>query len=214
MVVGFNPGLLGNPAGTFGSTIDTLNARNPGPVIEYKYKNAKPKKQLKEIRKVLLPEKKKFLFLKYGFKFNLRHRCVVCGSLHEWEMSDPMRPPLPLSHVNKGRPLQGNYCPKHATFFRQMEMLDQKILAEENGLEFRNFIPKPKMPVMRSGPITNLKQSDIASLISVGWVIEPPRGTKEGAYEQYTRLMLEVQGRLAQMQKIIPMMEVEENGEN
>mgnify|MGYP001162633057 FL=1 len=213
MVVGFNPGLLGNPAGTFGSPIDSLNARNPGPVIEYKYKSAKPKKQLKEIRKILLPEKKKFLFLKYGFKFNMRHRCVVCGSLHEWEMSDPMRPPLPLSQVNKGRPLQGNYCPKHAAMFKQMEMLEQKILAEENGLEFRNFIPKPKMPVIKSGPATNLNQSDIASLISLGWVIEPPRGTKEGAYEQYTRLMLDVQGKLAQIQKIIPMMEVENNGE-
>jgi len=204
--------LLGSSTGTFTSKIDSLNARNPGPVTEYKYRNARPKKQLKEIRKILLPEKKKFIF-KYGFKFNMRHRCVVCGSLHEWEMSDPMRPPLPLSHVNKGRPLQGNYCPKHAAFFKQMEMLEQKILAEENGLEFRNFIPKPKMPVIRSGPITNLKQSDIASLISVGWVIEPPRGTKEGAYEQYTRLMLEVQGRLAQIQQIIPMMEVEIDGE-
>ena len=213
MVVGFNPGLLGNPAGTFHNTIDSLNARNPGPVMEYKYRNAKPKKQLKEIRKILLPEKKKFLFIKYGFKFNMRHRCVVCGSLHEWDMSDPMRPPLPLSHVNKGRPLQGNYCPKHAAYFKQMEMLDQKILAEENGLEFRNFIPKPKMPIMNTGPLTNLKQSDIASLVSVGWLIEPPRGTKENAYEQYTRLMLEVQGRLAQIQQIIPMMEVEEDGE-
>ena len=143
----------------------------------------------------------------------MRHRCVVCGSLHEWEMSDPMRPPLPLSLVNKGRPLQGNYCPKHAAMFKQMEMLEQKILAEENGLEFRNFIPKPRMPVMNTGPLTNLKQSDIASLISVGWVIEPPRGTKEGPYEQYTRLMLDVQGKLAQIQKIIPMMEVENNGE-
>ena len=180
--------------------------------MEYKYKNAKPKKQLKEIRKILLPEKKKFIF-KYGFKFNIRHRCVVCGSLHEWEMSDPMRPPLPLSQVNKGRPLQGNYCPKHAAHFKQMEMLEQKMLAEENGLEFRSFIPKPKMPIMSSGPLTNLKQSDIASLISVGWVIEPPKGTKENAYEQYTRLMLDVQGKLAQIQQIIPMMEVEEDGE-
>ena len=213
MVVGFNPGLLGSSTGTFGNTMDMLNARNPGPVVEYKYKNARPKKQLKEIRKILLPEKKKFLFLKYGFKFNMRHRCVVCGSLHEWEMSDPMRPPLPLSQVNKGRPLQGNYCPKHAAMFKQMEMLEQKILAEENGLEFRNFIPKPRMPIMNTGPLTNLKQADIASLISIGWVIEPPRGTKEGPLEQYTRLMLDVQGKLAQIQKIIPMMEVEEDGE-
>jgi hypothetical protein len=57
-----------------------------------------------------------------------------------------------------------------------------------------------------------LKQSDIVSLISIGWLIEPPRGTKENAYEQYTRLMLEVQGKLAQIQQIIPMMEVEEDG--
>ena len=212
MVVGFNPGLLGSSMGTFNNTIDSLNARNPGPVIEYKYKNAKPKKQLKEIRKILLPEKKKFIF-KYGFKFNIRHRCVICGSLHEWEMSDPMRPPLPLSHVNKGRPLQGNYCPKHSAFFKQMEMLEQQILADDHGLEFRNFIPKPKLPIVNRGPLTMLKQSDIVSLISIGWLIEPPRGTKENAYEQYTRLMLEVQGKLAQIQQIIPMMEVETDGE-
>jgi hypothetical protein len=213
MVVGFNPGLLGNPAGTFLSgNIDSLNARAAGPVIEYKYKNTRPKRQLKEIRKILLPEKKKFIF-KYGFKFNIRHRCVICGSLHEWEMSDPMRPPLPLSLVTKGRPLQGNYCPKHSTFFKQMEMLEQQILADDHGLEFKNFIPKPRIPMINRGPLTVLKQSDIASLISMGWVIEPPRGTKETAYEQYTRLMLEMQGRLSQIQKIIPMMEVEENGE-
>jgi len=30
---------------------------------------------------------------------------------------------------------------------------------------------------------------------------------------QYTRIMLEVQGKMAQIQKIIPLLEVEENGE-
>jgi hypothetical protein len=30
---------------------------------------------------------------------------------------------------------------------------------------------------------------------------------------QYTRIMLEVQGKLSQIQKIIPLIEVEENGE-
>ena len=61
-------------------------------------------------------------------------------------------------------------------------------------LEFRNFIPKPKMPIIKSGPTTNLNQSDIASLISLGWVIEPPRGTKEGAYEQYKSLTSDRKG--------------------
>ena len=55
MVVGFNPGLIGSSAGTFNNTMDTLNARNPGPVMEYKYKNAKPKKQLKEKKAFLCP---------------------------------------------------------------------------------------------------------------------------------------------------------------
>jgi hypothetical protein len=213
MIQGFNPGLIGNPANINVFSPDKAAARAAGPVVPYTYNAVRPKKQLKELRKILLASKKKFLFIKYGFKFNIRHRCVVCGSQHEWEMSDPMRPPLPLSHVNKGRPLQGTYCPKHAGFFKQLEMLEQEILADEHGLEFKSFIPRPKIPIVNRGPLTSLRQTDMASLISMGWVIEPPQGTKEIPIEQYTRIMVDVQGKLAQMQKIIPMIEVEENGE-
>ena len=213
MIQGFNPGLIGNPAGVNPFSSHKVSSRAAGPVIGYEYKELKPKKQMKEIRKVLLPEKKRFLFIKFGFKFNLRHRCVVCGSQQEWELSDPMRPPLPLSNVNKGRPLQGTYCPKHSGFFKQMEMLEQQILAEQHGLEFRSFIPKPKIPSLRRGPLSSLNQSDITSLIAMGWVVQPPQGTKESPLEQYSRLMVEIQGKLSQAQKIIPMIEGENNGE-
>jgi hypothetical protein len=38
--------------------------RATGPIEEYKFDSIKPKKKLKEIKKVLLPEKKKILFVK------------------------------------------------------------------------------------------------------------------------------------------------------
>ena len=176
--------------------------RAAGPIIPYDFKELKPKKQLKEIRKVLLPEKKKFIF-KYGFKFNLQYRCVICGSQQKWEISDPMRPGIPLTEVNKGRPLKGTYCPKHAGIHKQMEMLEQQILAEEHGLEFRAYLPKPRVPTFRRGPITDLSQVDMTSLISTGWVIEPPKGTKETPKEQYVRLMAEMQGKMKQIENLI-----------
>ena len=210
MSMAFQPGgLIGAPA--FIGNNGGIGDRHSGPVTEYTYAAIKPKKQLKEIRKILLPEKKKFLGIKYGFKYNLHHRCVVCGAFHQWEASDDLRPPIPLSGVNKGRPLQGTYCPKHAGFYKQMEMLEQQILADEHGLEFRSYIPKPKMPkLMSMGPIRDLSPQDVTSLIAAGWVIEPPQGTKETPHMQYTRIMLEVQGKMAQIQKIIPLLESEE----
>ena len=45
--------------------------RAAGAIEEYTYDALKPKKQLKEIKKILLPEKKKFIF-RYGYKFNLK----------------------------------------------------------------------------------------------------------------------------------------------
>jgi hypothetical protein len=213
MIQGFTPGLIGNPLNVNFGGADRETARAGGPVVPYDYREIRPKKQLKEIRKILRATKKKFLFIKYGYKFNIRHRCVVCGSQHEWEVSDPMRPPIPLSEVHKGRPLKGTYCPKHAGFFKQMEMLEQQILAEEHGLEFRGFLPKPRVPGIRRGPIKELGQADITSLIGFGWLIEPPQGTKEVPIEQYTRLMLEIQGKLNQIQRLVPLLEVIENGE-
>ena len=210
MSMAFQPGgLIGAPA--FIGNNGGIGDRYSGPVVEYSYAAIKPKKQLKEIRKVLLPEKKKFLFIKYGFKYNLMHRCVICGAFHQWESSDDLRPPIPLAGVNKGRPLGGTYCPKHAGFYKQMEMLEQQILADEHGLEFKSYIPKPKIPnIMNRGPLRDLSPQDITSLVASGWVIEPPQGTKETPHMQYTRIMLEVNGKMAQIQKIIPLLEVEE----
>ena len=217
MSVGYSPsnliGMEGGQNSTMGFTGLDI-ARMPGPISQYEYKNIREKKQLKEIRKVLKPEKKKILFIKYGFKFNVKNRCVVCGSYHEWEASDTMRPPIPLSEVHKGRPLKGTYCPKHASMYIQMETLEQQILANNHGLEFKKYIPKARVPkMMQRGPLTDLSPTDVTTLVSAGWVIEPPQGTKETPHMQYTRIMLEVQGKLSQIQKIIPLIEVEENGE-
>ena len=57
-------------------------ARTAGNVIEYQFMNIKPKKKEKELIKVLSPEPKSFLFFKFGKKFNLKDRCVVCGMHH------------------------------------------------------------------------------------------------------------------------------------
>jgi len=148
-------------------------ARASGVVNEYKFIAIKPKKQLKELIYVLSPEKKKILFLKYGKKFNLKDRCVVCGFHHIWEAGDYLRPSIPLDGVVKGRPLAGTYCPKHSSMLMQLEMLQQQILADKHGLEFKRFVPKmPKM--LKSGPITHLSKEDVAALTASGYLIKPP----------------------------------------
>jgi len=148
-------------------------ARATGVVAEYKPMAIKPKKQKQELIKILLPEPKKFLFIKFGKKFNMKERCVVCGFHHIWEAGDYLRPPIPLEKVVKGRPLFGTYCPKHASIFNQLEVLDQQMLAEKHGLEYKGF--KPRVPnILKSGPITSLSKTDIASLTSVGYFIKPP----------------------------------------
>ena len=170
------PSLIGQPMNTNAPSAflpPLQRARASGPVEEYKCMNIKPKKQLKELTKVLSPERKSFLKIKYGYKFNLKERCVVCGTHHVWESGDYMRPPIPLTHVTKGRPMRGTYCPKHAGIHRQMEMLQQQILAEQHGLEFKAFIPRmPKLT--KSGPLTTLTKEDVTSLVSAGWLIKPP----------------------------------------
>ena len=161
----FNPGLI--PTNTLSSnsinnsynSTDLQSARGMGPITPYQFKSLKTKKQLKELKIVLLPQKKKFLFLNCSFAFNVKES-----------------------------------------------------LAEKHGLEFRKYIPKPKMPTLNRGPIKDLRPQDITSLIAIGWAIQPPQGTKETPVEQYSRLMFEIQGKLNQIQNIIPMMEVEENG--
>ena len=148
-------------------------ARTSGNIIEYKPTAIKPSKKRKEFIKVLTAEPKKFLFIKNGKKFNMKDRCVVCGMHHVWEQGDYMRPPIPLDGVVKGRPLMGTYCPKHASIFTQLEILDQQILAEKHGLEYKGF--KPRIPKMlKSGPMTSLSKTDIASLTAAGYLIKPP----------------------------------------
>jgi hypothetical protein len=189
------PNLIANNPSIASSFLPPLmSARAAGPVSEYSFVQIKPKKMLKEITKVLNAEKKKFLFIKYGWKFNLKDRCVVCGVHHIWESGDYMRPPIPLSHVTKGRPMRGTYCPKHATHHRQMEMLQQQILADEHGLDFKAFIPRPKMPqVLSKGPLTTLSKADVVSLVGVGWIVTPPTPTTdENKLEEVIRLTNEI----------------------
>jgi len=167
-------------------------ARASGVVTEYKFIAIKPKKQLKELVYVLSPEPKKFLGVKYGKKFNLKDRCVVCGFHHIWEQGDYLRPPIPLDRVTRGRPLMGTYCPKHSSMYMQLEMLQQQILADKHGLEFKRFIPKvPK--VMRSGPITELTKKDVIALTSVGWFIKPPAlADNKTATQEVMQLITEI----------------------
>ncbi len=189
------PNLIANNPSLASSFLPPLmSARAAGPVSEYSFVQIKPKKMLKEITKVLNAEKKKFLFIKYGWKFNLKDRCVVCGVHHIWESGDYMRPPIPLSHVTKGRPMRGTYCPKHATHHRQMEMLQQQILADEHGLDFKAFIPRPKMPqVLSKGPLTTLSKADVISLAAIGWTLSPPKAEgEEKPIDELNRLSLEI----------------------
>jgi len=168
--------------------------RSAGGIEEYNYDSIKPKKKLKEIRKILFPEKKSFLKIQYGYKFNFKDICIVCGSHHVWEAGDFLRPPIPLDKVTKGRPLRGTYCPRHAGIHKQMEMLQQQILAEENGLDFKAFIPKARMPqIMRKGPLTTLTKEDVVRLTATGWLIKPPTLTdSETTMAEIVRLVAEI----------------------
>jgi len=179
--------------------------RAAGQIEEYKYDSIKPKKKLKEITKVLMPEKKKILFIKYGYKFNLKDRCVVCGMHHIWEAGDFLRPPIPLDRVEKGRPLRGTYCPKHASIHKQMEMLQQQILADQHGLDFKAFIPRPKMPQMvKKGPLTSLSQNDIASLSAIGYIItSPDMRETETPIDEVKRLTNEIQNANMRIQELL-----------
>ena len=77
----------------------------------------------------------------------------------------------------------------------QYEMLEQQILAEEHGLSFSAYIPSAKslnpVNLVRSGPITQLKQEDINSLSSLGWKIIPPANEASSKEEQLYAMMIE-----------------------
>ena len=196
-----------NPPSLIGATNATVNAgpnpfmdrltaaRAAGPIMAYEYKALKPKKQLKEIVKVLKPEKKTFLKVPYSFKYNYKDRCVICGTQKFWTADDTRRPPLPLHKVRKGYPMRGTYCEKHAAIHMQYEMLEQQILAEEHGLSFSAYIPSARslnpVNLVKSGPITQLKQEDINSLTSLGWTVEPPVSENSSKEEQLYALMIQ-----------------------
>jgi len=168
--------------------------RSAGPIEEYMYDSIKPKKKLKEIRKILFPQKKQFFKIKYGYKFNFKDICIVCGTHHVWEAGDYLRPPIPLDNVTKGRPLRGTYCQKHAGVHKQMEMLQQQILAEENGLDFKAFIPRARLPqIMKRGPFTTLTKDEVVNHTSTGWLIKPPTMTdSETTMSEIVRLVAEI----------------------
>ena len=189
------PNLINNTQATKLFLPKLQQFRAAGTIEEYTYTALKPKKQLKEIRKVLLPEKKKFIF-KYGYKFNLKDRCVVCGMHQVWEATDYLRPPIPLDNVSKGRPLRGTYCQKHAGIHKQMEMLQQQILADEHGLDFKAFIPKAKMPnMLKRQQLNTLTKEDVMRLTSMGWNITPPTPATdtETTVAEMVRLTAEIQ---------------------
>ncbi len=171
------------------------SARSAGSVTNYEYKSTKPKKQLKEIIKVLMPEKKTLLKVPYSFKYNIKDRCVVCGTHKVWDASDNLRPPLPLHKVRKGYPMRGTYCEKHAAIHRQYEYLEQQILADEHGLSFSAYIPKaPTMQTLNplsAGPLKSLKESDIQSLSALGWTVKPPSSSEESKEAELFRLIIE-----------------------
>ncbi len=199
MTMNFSPpNLIGAQSAHVGANpyLDRFSsARAAGTVIMYEYKNLKPKKKLKEIIKVLMPEKKTFLKFPYKFKYNIKDRCVVCGSQKVWESGDTMRPPLPLHKVRKGYPMRGTYCNKHASIHKQYEMLEQQILAEEHGLSFSAYIPSAKslnpVNLVTSSPMTTLKQADMQSLSAMGWTIKPPNNAIENKEEELFRLIIE-----------------------
>ena len=124
---------------------------------------------------------------------------------HTWEATDYLRPPIPLDNVTKGRPLRGTYCQKHAGIHKQMEMLQQQILADEHGLDFKAFIPKAKVPqLFNSSPITTLTKKDILSLTSTGWLITPPVvKDNEGEKAEVIRLIAEIEINTSRLNSII-----------
>ena len=180
-------------------------ARSPGPIIEYKYDAMSSKKQYKEIRKILRPTKKRFLLFRYGYSFDVKNRCVVCGTQHQWEPEDPLRPYIPLTEVDKGRPMKGTYCPKHTQIWRQMEMLEQQMLADKHGLEFKRFIPRPRLPTLNRAkqPITTLTPNDVAHLTAAGWAVKPPQNDKESHADKFVRLKAEIIGKMEQLEQTL-----------
>ena len=84
-------------------------------------------------------------------------------------------------------------------------MLQQQILADEHGLDFKGFIPKPRMPnVLRSSPLTTLTKEQVISLTSTGWLITPPAlKESEGERAEVLRLIAEIEINTARLNSIV-----------
>ena len=85
---------------------------------------------------------------------------------------------------------------EHTVIHKQMEMLQQQILADEHGLDFKAFIPKAKMPnMLKRQQITDLTKEDVMRLTSMGWTITPPTPAKdaESQMAELVRLNTEIQ---------------------
>ena len=69
-------------------------------------------------------------------------------------------------------------------------------MAEKHGLDFKAYVPKPRVPsIMKPrGPLTTLSAQDIASLSGAGWVIKQaaPEGD-ETPPDEVKRLLKEIQ---------------------
>ena len=87
---------------------------------------------------------------------------------------------------------------------KQLEMLEQQVIAEKHGLEFKKYIPKPKVPqIMNRGPLVTLSQGDIISLTSKGWEIMPPKAETITAVEKLIILLTELKGKMGQIDELI-----------
>ena len=87
---------------------------------------------------------------------------------------------------------------------KQLEMIEQQVIAEKHGLEFKKYIPKPKVPqIMNRGPMVTLSQGDIISLTSKGWAITPPQAETTTAEQKLIELLIELKGKIGQIDELV-----------
>ena len=83
-------------------------------------------------------------------------------------------------------------------------MMEQQIIAEKHGLEFKRYIPRPKLPqIINKGPMVTLSKEDIISLTAKGWEITPPVADSINAEEKLILLLIELKGRIGQIDELI-----------
>mgnify|MGYP003120655424 FL=1 len=78
------------------------------------------------------------------------------------------------------------------------------MIAEKHGLEFKKYVPKPKMPqIMNKGPLVTLSERDIVSLSAKGWEITPPVAETVSAEEKLIMLLIELKSKMAQIDELV-----------